>query len=250
MTAPNSPRRRATTFLGISVAASVVFGFLSSIAVSAQAETPKPERPAASATAATKPEIAKTREAWRKSLLKLPQPKPGCYTSSFPRVEWKPVPCGAPPPYPMPPARGHHGAFVVGNGTDYAAHPTTATISAVESSFPSVSNGITESGPIANAGAALADTYSLQINTNQFTSGACAGSPNPNCKGWEQIVYENNPSAHRAYIQYWLIKYNATCPPTRDGNSSVSPVKRTFIAIKAPVPPRFPPVSQRAILAM
>jgi hypothetical protein len=112
----------------------------------------------------------------------------------------------------MPPALGHHGAFVVGNGTDYAAHPTSATISAVESSFPSVSAGITESGPIGNTGPAVTDAYTLQINTNQFKSAACVASPNANCKGWEQFVYENNNVSHRVFIQYWLIKYNATCP--------------------------------------
>jgi hypothetical protein len=145
-----SLRRRAITFLGIGVALSVVFGLLSPIAASAQPETPKPESPAASASASPEPQIARTREEWRKALSRLPRPKAGCYTSTFPRVEWKPVACGTPPPYPMPPALGHHGAFVVGNGTDYAAHPTSATISAVESSFPSVSAGITESGPIGN----------------------------------------------------------------------------------------------------
>lgn len=214
MKTTSSPHRRATRSLGVIVATSVVFGLLSSIAISAPPETPKSEKRAtSSAAAATKPEIAKTRDVWRKSMSQLPKPKPGCYMSSFPRVEWKPVACGAPPPYPMPPAHGRRGAFVVGNGTDYAANPTTATINAVESSFPSLSNGITESGPIANSGPTLADTYTLQINTNQFTSGACAGSPNPNCKGWEQFVYENNNSSHRVFIQYWLIQYNAACPP-------------------------------------
>jgi hypothetical protein len=71
---------------------------------------------------------------------------------------------------------------------------------------------LTETGPIANSGPSFSDTYTLQINTNQFTSAACMGSPNPNCKGWEQFVYENNPGTNDVYIQYWLIKYNATCP--------------------------------------
>jgi hypothetical protein len=30
------------------------------------------------------------------------------------------------------------------------------------------------------------------------------------CKGWQQFVYSS--SAARIFIQYWLIKYNATCP--------------------------------------
>ncbi len=42
------------------------------------------------------------------------------------------------------------------------------------------------------------------------TSMVC--STNPDCRGWEQFVFENNNVSHRAFIQYWLIKYNTTCP--------------------------------------
>jgi hypothetical protein len=214
MKTPRSPRPRATTFFGIIVASSVLFGLLSSIALSAQQEKPKPQASTIpSAAQTTKPQIAKTREEWHKALLQLPHPKTGCYKASFPRVEWKAVPCGTPPPYPVEPAHGPAKHFIVGNGgsNDFAANPT-GTIFGVDGTFPSVSSGITESGPIANSGPSLSDTYTLQINTNQFTSTACMGSPNPNCKGWEQFVYENNPSEHRVFIQYWLIKYNTTCP--------------------------------------
>lgn len=199
MKTPSSPRQRATLF-GTIVGKSFLFGLVCSII--------------ASAAAAQRPEIAKTRAAWRQSLLRLPRPKAGCYTSTSPRVEWKPVPCGVPPRYPITPARGHARHFVVGGGggNDFAANPTTGHIIGVEGSFPSVSAGLTESGPIANAGAAIANAYTLQVNTNFFTSTACAGSPNPNCRGWEQFVYENNNNDHRVFIQYWLIEYNAPCP--------------------------------------
>jgi VWD domain-containing protein len=208
-----SPRLRATPFFGTIVATSVLLGQLFSNAASAQQETPTSKASTApSAAAATKPEIAKTREAWRKSLLQLPQPKPGCYASSFPRVEWTPVACTSPPPYPMPPARGHHSPFQVGNGTDYAAQPT-GTISSADGSFVSVSAALTESGLVGNVGSPVSNAYSLQLNTNFFVSTACAGSSNPAiCKGWEQFIYENNATAKRVFIQYWLIKYNNPCP--------------------------------------
>jgi hypothetical protein len=198
MKTPSSQGRCATTFFGTIVGMSILFG-LSSIVVS----------PAA----AQRPEIAKTQAAWRQSLLRLPRPKTGCYTSTSPRVEWNPVPCGVPPRYPLQPARGHARHFVVGGGgaNDYAANPT-GHISAVEGSFPNISAGLNESGPIANAGAAIANAYTLQVNTNFFASTACAGSPNPNCKGWEQFIYENNNASHRVFIQYWLIAYNTACP--------------------------------------
>jgi hypothetical protein len=200
MKTPGSLLRRGTKFFGKLVGMSILFGLVSSIL--------------GSPAAAQRPQIAKTRAEWRQALLRLPRPKAGCYTSTSPRVEWKPVSCGAPPRYPITPARGHFRHFVVGGGgaNDYAANPTTGHITGVEGSFPSVSAGLTESGPIANAGAAIADAYTLQVNTNFFTSTACAGSPNPNCKGWEQFVYENNNASHRVFIQYWLIEYNAPCP--------------------------------------
>ena len=193
----------------------LAIGTLASPALAADALPPKPPKPKAAATAPTPPrkvEIARTREAWSKSMAKLPQPKEGCYTAEFPRVEWKPVTCGEAPKYPMIPPRAKPGHFVVGGGgaNDFSAHPT-ATISAVEGTFPSISSGLTESGPIANTGPAVDNAYTLQINANQFTSSICPAT-STDCKGWEQFVYENNDTQHRVFIQYWLIKFNATCP--------------------------------------
>ena len=145
-------------------------------------------------------------------MTKLPQPKEGCYTAEFPRIEWKQVTCGEAPKYPMMPARGKARHFVVGGGgsNDFAPH-TTGTINAVEGSFASISSGLTESGPIANSGPNIDNAYTLQINANQFNSSLCPAA-STDCKGWEQFVYENNNSVHRVFIQYWLIKFNATCP--------------------------------------
>ncbi len=40
-----------------------------------------------------------------------------------------------------------------------------------------------------------------------------SSSPNLNCQGWEQFVYFNDGTPFgSAYIQYWLLKYNTTCP--------------------------------------
>jgi hypothetical protein len=205
---------RATRFLGIIVGTSALIGFRPSIAVSAPTAPPKSKAATASpAAAAKKPQIARTRDAWHKSLLLLPRPETGCHTSSFPRVEWKPIPCTTPPPYPMPPARGRAKPFIVGGGggNDFAARPT-GTISSADGSFVSVSAGITEAGQFNATGAQISNAYTLQLNTNFFTSTACAASPNANCKGWEQFVYMNDNSNHAAFIQYWLIQYNTTCP--------------------------------------
>ena len=121
--------------------------------------------------------------------------------------------CITPPPYPMPPARGPARHFVVGGGgsNDFAARPT-GTVFSADGSFASVSAGITEAGQINGTGSQVNNAYTLQLNTNFFTSTACTGSPNPSCKGWEQFVYINDNVNHSAFIQYWLIQYNTTCP--------------------------------------
>jgi hypothetical protein len=74
--------------------------------------------------------------------------------------------------------------------------------------------GITESGPINNAGNPVTNAYTLQLNTNFFTTTVCAG--HVGCLGWEQFVFENDGTSSMSsagvYIQYWLIGYGATCP--------------------------------------
>src|SRR5262249_35424883 len=131
----------------------------------------------------------------------------GCFTASFPKIAWKKVACVAPPQLPYGPASGHR-PFTVGNGTDFSAR-VTGTMTAAEGSFENVSGVTSESGPV-SGGASVANSYSLQLNTSFFTTPQCAPSPDPNCKGWEQFIYSSNQQ--RIFIQYWLIRYNTTCP--------------------------------------
>jgi hypothetical protein len=53
-------------------------------------------------------------------MAKIPLPKNGCFTSSFPSTEWQEVPCTTAPTTPYLPARGTRSANV-GNGTDVSA---------------------------------------------------------------------------------------------------------------------------------
>jgi hypothetical protein len=57
-------------------------------------------------------------------------------------------------------------------------------------------------------GGQVADTYSLQINTAPFTTTVCGGTAG--CKGWQQFIYSS--SNQMIFIQYWLLRFNATCP--------------------------------------
>lgn len=149
-------------------------------------------------------------EAYRQSMIHIPLPKKGCFQSSYPNLKWKEVQCGIVRPYPQPPRQGPR-PLIVGNGNDVSVKVLTGFISTAIGSFDSVAV-TSESGQINNTGPSVANAYTLQLNTNPFASTACAGSPNPACLGWEQFVYENDGSAGYAYIQYWLIQYNTTCP--------------------------------------
>jgi hypothetical protein len=106
----------------------------------------------------------------------------------------------------------------VGNANDVSAQVPTGFISNAIGSFDSVTGVTSESGPIANTGSPVPNAYTLQLNTNTFASTVCAGSPNPACLGWQQFVFENNGSSGRAFIQYWLIKYNTTWPTGQSWN--------------------------------
>ena len=64
--------------------------------------------------------------------------------------------------------------------------------------------------------------YSLQLNTNFFTTSLCNGAANPaNCKGWQQFVYSAKSLGDSTlFIQYWLVDYGS-CPTgwTADGSN-------------------------------
>jgi hypothetical protein len=143
--------------------------------------------------------------------MQLTQPEngKGCYTAEFPSTAWREVPCVPAPNIPMVPRSS---AFVVGNTDDVSAQAPSGTISQTIGRFENISNVTSETGLVGNSGTPVNDAYSLQVNTNFMTSTACAGSPNTACQGWEQFVFLNNGSSGSAFIQYWLIKFNATCP--------------------------------------
>jgi len=140
--------------------------------------------------AALSPEERQKREEWQKSMSQVPLPKKGCFRAVYPSIEWQETPCTTGPAYPMPPRRGPR-PLTVGNSSDVSPQVPSGFISTAIGSFDSVTGVTSESGPIANTGPSFPDTYTLQINTEQFKSTACAGSPNtdPNtgCRGWQAV---------------------------------------------------------------
>src|SRR5262249_16881675 len=109
---------------------------------------------------------------------------------------------------------------VVGNNNDVSAQAPSGHITQAIGHFENVTNVTSETGRIANAGPSIADTYTLQINSDFFTgSPARAGPPNPNCRGRRQFIYWNTrASGGCAAIQYWLVNYNANCPAGQNWN--------------------------------
>ena len=182
-------------------AAVLSIGIAPSIAVSQQ--PPSPQRLA--------PEEAQRRKVWHIEMAQIPLPKKGCFQAAYPNKAWHEVACKPAPPYPQPPRRGPR-PLLVGNGDDVSAQAPTGFISMAVGSFDS-STATSEAGQINATGPQVPNAYTLQLNTDFFPSTTgCAGSPNPGCKGWEQFIFENNGTAGSAFIQYWLLQYNTTCP--------------------------------------
>jgi len=149
-----------------------------------------------------------SKDAWRETMSRIPMPtRKACFKATYPKTEWEEVPCATPPNRPYPPARGRR-QQTVGNGTDFSGEVTNF-ISSATGSFDSVTGVTSETGNVGGVPPAVANTYSLQLNTKPFTSSVCGPSPNPNCKGWQQFIYSNSGVA---FIQYWLLQYNTACP--------------------------------------
>jgi len=237
-----SSRARRFTGAGIIFVASLLCGlFLSSAAslllvaqASAQATT----------KAADEQAPPEKWEAWRKSMVRRPLPKNGCFKASYPSTEWQEVSCVTPPPYPFRPQtkgnkRGGPPELVGGFNGDWSAQ-TSGIITLAEGSFKSV-NGVTS-----ETNGTLSDSFSLQLNANFFTNATttplCSGAANPAfCQGWVQFVFSNNNPAPYCpacvFVQYWLTPYGGgACPPgwmSSGGdcvaNSIASPVSPTLV---------------------
>jgi hypothetical protein len=154
------------------------------------------------------PKSVRGHDAWRRAIQRLRVPARGCFTATYPTVEWNKVACVTPPRLPYTPARGHR-PFTVGKSNDFSAQ-SSGTINGAEGSFDSVSGVTSETGLVGSSGTTpVADAYSLQINTNRFKTSLCPSS-NTTCRGWQQFVYSSSKA--QIFIQYWLLQYNATCP--------------------------------------
>lgn len=225
----------------------LVFTYIAYIGVSAAQTTPPPSNQQSS------PEELRLLDEWRVSMAQVPLPGKGCFQSEYPSKQWRETPCIAPSNRPMVPKHGPL-PLDVGNRNDISAMAPTGFISTAIGSFDSVTNVTSESSAIGNMGPPIPNAYTLQINTDFFSSSVCAGTGDPaDCRGWEQFVYENDGTGGSAYIQYWIIQYNNPCPPGKgwtqfmfNGHSDIYCYQDSAIA--APLPNQ--PITNLAQLSL
>src|SRR6516165_3710273 len=84
---------RSVRSIAVAILAILLPVFLSSFAVAAESA-----QPSAQASATSSEEQA--RKEWQKEIGKVPVPKKGCFTATYPDKQWKEVPCGPPSKYP------------------------------------------------------------------------------------------------------------------------------------------------------
>lgn len=164
----------------------------------------------AAAQSTGKQSEAQLRVQWQKDIGKVPLPKKGCFSASYPKKEWKEVPCTPPSKFPNPPRSGPR-PNVVGNGNDISAQVTGLLISSVVGSFDSVTPAtVTETGAW-NGNPTSPNAFTLQINSQFFPTSVCGGVAG--CVGWQQFIYSQNQcSGPCVFMEYWLINFGSSCP--------------------------------------
>jgi hypothetical protein len=186
----------------------------------AGATAPEPEggpsaRPSGVVGATASPLLAAEPSAWTKTMASTPAPKSGCFEASQQDITWSEVPCERAPVAPrrvgrtrfLSPARVSMTPpdQVGGAGRDRNARVTNLVWA--QGSFTSESGGTDESDDGNGSSHGGSNSYSLQMNTNQFASpGLC---DNANCVGWEQFIYD--PQEQQAFIEFSLIGFQGNC---------------------------------------
>ena len=145
--------------------------------------------------------------AWHTYFMQKAVAPEGCSKAAYPDTGWTQIPCAGPPLDPYQP-----NPQTVGNGTGYFARVAGSLTLAV-GSFQIGGDGVSvtsEAGFVNGNPPLIANTFSLQLNTNAFPTPACKSAVTPQlCVGWQQFVYS---STGQLFMQYWLANFGPNCP--------------------------------------
>ena len=151
-------------------------------------------------------------EAWRTKLTHTSHAK-GCFKAVYPDPAWLMIPCVSATEDKSHSISKVEAPLIVGGGTAYVATVSGLMTNAI-GSFGNVGNLLTESIKETAAN----DTYSVQINANNFNVTNLVDSTGTKfctttCTGWEQFLYETSAGTNSgsAYIEYWLF-IGPQCP--------------------------------------
>ena len=173
-----------------------------------------------------------TASAWRSTITSTFVPSEGCFEVRAPDTVWKKVTCpsttitnpiGVPPSLAsvssLQPASESSSIMSVGGGTTGTVvgvlYPTDNLYHVYTSFLLQGYWSASLQGSAFSSGAFNPGEFSLQMNTNTFSTNACNDSTNPDCAGWQQFVYSSGLNA--VYIEYWILHHGAPCPAGSGG---------------------------------
>lgn len=157
---------------------------------------------------------------WRTHIVQVPLPKTGCFTATYPSLQWREVACVTAPHVPEAPAQAHgelNPATVGGASGDFIASVGSKNlINSATGEFPTVTGVKSETNSIGGG----ANVYTLQLNTDTFPTNTSVDSICPAayttakpCYGFQQFIY--NGYSGSVGMEYFLFLPGAvSCPPT------------------------------------
>lgn len=155
-------------------------------------------------------------EAWRRSMTRVPTKGAKCRKAVYPSHAWQEIPCEPAKKHPLPTRGAIAPSLVGGTSGDFQAKSANTILSA--QGLFAHGSGITDVTSVATSATSptdpcstspLPNEYSIQLNSNTFSTSACTTS---GCVGWQQFVFDNSRSGSSVYMQYWLIGYGPNCP--------------------------------------